>query len=194
MESAERKFDPSAILYGDFPRDRRQALAPQQAPFGEEVGAAQSYVVVEEVDDDNVTLAIAPWPEVDPEGGLSFAPEEERAIAVADRASLQEALRERRTLLEYGGRDDSPELAEREIAAGDVFAIEISGPLPEGGDLREEGEAWIGGPVVDVTALARNAAKAAMLAALTGSPLGAEEAARIAASAEEPGPPEGAPA
>jgi hypothetical protein len=193
MESAERKFDPSAILYGDLPRDGRQALAPQQGPFGEEVSAAHSYVVVEEVDDDNVTLAIAPWPEVDPKGGLSFAPEEQRAAAVADRPSLQEALRRRTTLLEYGGRDDSPELAEREIAAGDVFAIEISGPLPEDGDLREAGEAWVGGAVVDVTALARNVAKAAMLAALTGSPLGAERAARIAGAAEELSPPEGMP-
>jgi len=192
MKSGERKFDPSAILYGDFPRDGRLVLAQQQESFGEGIGAAHSYVVVEEVDDDNVTLVIAPWPEVDPEGGLSFAPEEERGTAVADRASLQAALLERTTLLEYGERSTEPELVERELAAGDVFAIELAAELPEDGDLRDEGVDWIAGPIVDVTALARNVAKAAMLAALTGEPLGEDEAAKIAASAEQPGPAEGA--
>jgi hypothetical protein len=195
----------SAILYGDLPRRQRASeestgAAPAAAriwgrgPLGEEVGAAHSYVVVEEVDDGNVTLVVAPWPEVDPEGcGLSFAPEEDRAAAVADRASLQAALRERTTLLEYGERAE-PDLAEREIAAGDVFAIELAGELPADGDLRDEGAGWIAGPIVDVTALARNVAKAAMLAALTGKPLAEDEAAKIAASAEEPGSQELGPA
>jgi hypothetical protein len=136
-----RSVSATDILYGEFPRQPAADAAPAEAtqsarawgrgPLGEEISEAHSYVVVEEVDDDNVTLVIAPWPEVDPEGGsLRFGPEEGRGAAVADRPSLQAALRERTTLLEYGERGASPELAEREIAAGDVFAIELAGEIP----------------------------------------------------------------
>ena len=160
-------------------RARRKRRWGEGYIFRGEIGA-RDYVVVEEVFDDNVGIVVAPWPQVDAEGGLVFGPAEQRREAVVDRASFQRRL-SRRRVLAYDVSSTDPTMQSRPLSNGDVFAIETSLPK-EGHDLRELEARWIRGSIVDVTAMARDAAKAAMLAALTGEPLSLAEAATIAAS------------
>lgn len=183
-------IDAAGIAYGPpLPpaRTRRKRRWGEGYIFRGEIGK-RDYVVVEEVIDDNVVIVVAPWPFVDPDGGLVFAGEEERRQAVVDRVSFQRRLARRQVVAyEVSGRG-LPALRVREIAAGDVFAIATK--LPEGEvNLRDYGDRWIRGTVIDVTAMARHAAKAAMLAALTGAPLSSAEVVDISESAPEPKPP-----
>jgi hypothetical protein len=185
-KSGRNQIDPSQILYGP---PLPPARAPRKRGWGEKyifrgtVGNRE-YVAVEEIVDDNVGIVVAPWPGVDAEGGLLFADEEERRQAVVDRPSFQRRLGSRKVLA-YGSGDKAlPALRARPLSAGDVFAIETRFPDTEV-DLRTIGAGWIRGTIVDVTAMARDAAKAAMLAALTGAPLSVAEVRAIA----EPAPP-----
>ena len=179
---AARRIDPQNILYGP---PLPPARAPRRRRWGENyifrgsIGD-RDYVAVEEVVDDNVGIVVAPWPGVDADGGLLFADEEERLQAVVDRPSFQRRLANRKVLA-YEGGANAAALRERPLTAGDVFAIETRFPEREV-DLRTIGARWIRGSIVDVTAMARDAAKAAMLAALTGAPLSAVEVNAIAAS------------
>lgn len=175
------QIDPRRILYGP---PLPPARAPRKRAWGQDYifrGAIgdRSYVAVEEVYDDNVGIVVAPWPGVDAEGGLVFGDEEQRLQAVVDRPSFQRRLSRRKVLAYAAGGEALAALRARPLAAGDVFAIETR--FPQAGiDLRSIGARWIRGTVVDVTAMARDAAKAAMLAALTGAPLSAAEVNAIA--------------
>lgn len=180
-KSRRKKLDPRRVLHGPPlppPRASRKRSWGEGYIFRGEIGN-RDYVVVEEVFDDNVGIVVAPWPRVDAEGGLLFGPAEERREAVVDRAAFQRRLTKRRVLA-YDVSSEDPTMQARPLASGDVFAIETSFPEGDGHDLRELGARWIRGTIVDVTAMARDAAKAAMLAALTGEPLTVAEAEKIA--------------
>jgi hypothetical protein len=186
------KIDPAQILYGP-------PLAPKAPPkqrawgheyiFEPEV-TRRDYVVVEELTEDSVGIVVSPWPRVDERGGLEFPPEEERREALVDRAAFEQRLLEREVVAYEMAFVDHAPLQNRPLSPGDVFAIDTN--LPEDGeDLRELGARWINGQVVDVTAMARDAAKAAMFAALAGEPLSFDDAAAIAESPAEEPPAEG---
>ena len=181
--SGRHHIDPRRILYGPpLPPPR----APRKRAWGEKYifrGAVgrRDYVAVEEIVDDNVGIVVAPWPGVDADGGLLFADEEERLQVVVDRPSFQRRLASRKVLAYEIDDKALPALRARALSAGDVFAIETK--LPDGDtDPRTIGARWIRGTIVDVTAMARDAAKAAMLAALTGAPLSPAEVNAIAAA------------
>jgi hypothetical protein len=186
--SSRRQIDSQRILYGP---PLPPARAPRKRGWGEKYifrGAVGSrdYVAVEEIVDDNVGIVVAPWPGVDADGGLLFAGEEERLQAVVDRPSFQRRLASRQVLAYEAGDKALSALRARPLAAGDVFAIETRFPDTDTDtDLRTIGARWVRGTIVDVTAMARDAAKAAMLAALTGAPLSVAEVNAIA----EPPPP-----
>jgi hypothetical protein len=144
------------------------------------------YVVVEEEVDSAIGLVIAEWPRSGPNGSPRFpAGSAELELAVW-REDLQRRLSERR-IPDTGDeeRDSSAipaeterELRTRPISVGDVFAIQPNqdfSPVPDPEQLRNC--EWIG-EAIDITADAREAAKAKMYEALT-PPLDPEVAAEL---------------
>jgi hypothetical protein len=116
--------------------------------------AELSYVTVDEVSQGIVTLLVSEWPEVDERGRLRFSGsgpisidvEESRLAAYLERVRLPERLRG------------------RPIREGDAFAARTTiGRRAPG--LRRPISGWLEAPVFDVTADARDAAKAAYLTA-----------------------------
>jgi|GEM_PF-6337391 len=183
-------IDPARILYGP---PLPPAAPPKRRAWGhgyifEPEVTQREYVVVEEVLEDSVGIVVSPWPRVDERGGLEFPPEEERREALVDRKTFERRLAERGVVAYEMAFVDRAPLQNRPLASGDVFAIETDLP-GEHGDLRELGADWIRGDVVDVTAVARDAAKAAMFAALAGDPLDLDEATAIAERPPEEPPP-----
>lgn len=125
-----------------------------------------AYVVVEEEIDGMLGLVVADWPS----GGLGaprFDDKGEFELAV-DREALQQRTSDRRV----AEADALPyevvrELRSRRVEVGDVFAVRPLEELdPEGDPERLRSCEWIG-ETLDVTAEAREAAKAKMYEALT---------------------------
>jgi len=178
---------PQRILYG--PPLPPRAAEPRR-PWGEgyifeKDISDRAYVVVEEVADEYVGIAVSPWPRVCEDGGLDFGEEEGRRPALVDRDSFQRRLADRRVVAYEMLPGAEEALRARPLASGDVFAIETKLPKDRE-DLRDEKASWIEGTVVDVTAMARDAAKASMLAALSGTPMSVDEAAALSESQPEP--------
>jgi hypothetical protein len=109
------------------------------------------YVAIDRIDDDVATLAVAPWPIVDPDTGrLLFLPREQRTSA----ATSLEAIRDRVD----ADRRASGQLI-RPLRVGDVFWVRGYVERPDGWER-----------VIDVTRPGRFAAKAALLATAAGAP------------------------
>lgn len=142
-----------------------------------------SYIVVEEIFDDDAELILSAWPRLDQRGRLRFSDENERRSVDVSRSELQAALSESRYVsprFERLGRD---QLQRRPLAVGDVFAL--LGSLDEVAKLLENGS-WATvrrDAIYDLTAMARDAAKAAMYAALTRRPLREDEALELVENA-----------
>ncbi len=116
--------------------------------------AELSYITVDEVSQGVVTLLISEWPDADERGRLRFRGAEPVAVDV-DQARLAAYLAIARL----------PErVRDRPLREGDAFAARttirrrVPGP-------RSPISRWLKGPVFDVTADARDAAKAAYLTA-----------------------------
>jgi hypothetical protein len=113
-----------------------------------------SYVVVEEMIEDSVGLNVCGWPDVDESGRLSFT--QPSTLVRVERAWLERQLAEH--------RDQPPDVGERPLRIGDVFAM-ADVELGEG----EESELTITKfepPIHDITAEGRTAAKTALYGAL----------------------------
>lgn len=142
-----------------------------------------SYIVVEEIFDDDAELVLSAWPRLDERGRLRFSDETERRSVDVSRTELQAALSDRRYVsprVERLGRD---QLQRRSVAVGDVFAL--LGSLDDVAKLLEKGS-WATlrrHAIYDITAMARDAAKAAMYAALTRQPLREDEAVELVENA-----------
>jgi hypothetical protein len=148
------------------------------------------YVVVEEEIDGTMGLVVAEWPEGGT-GGPRFHEQGEVELAV-DREALQRRLSERKVPAPAAMNDEiMAELRNRRVEAGDVFAVQSVGAFSPEADPEELRDcAWID-EALDITADAREAAKAKMYEALT-SPLDPRIARRLAAAEErevEPGGP-----
>lgn len=126
---------------------------------------ALSYIVVDELHEGVAGLVIGPWPRLDPSGRLVFGGEAESTAVATSAEALQAVLRRQRRPVVPVPVDEhtEAELRERELSIGDVFAARIDGE-PEG-----DPAAWLGEPVLDVTAEAREAAKAQASATATGA-------------------------
>jgi len=138
---------------GDVPAQMRQDEPPWQPAILANVPPAAlrdlRYVVVDDVDhtDGDVVIVSEPWPTVDMLGRVRHATADavEQYVAVA----RWHALLKRRRI--------PAEVAERPPRIGDAFAM----MLPRSGDVLKPK-----GPVVDVTADAREAARAAFYGAV----------------------------
>jgi hypothetical protein len=142
-----------------------------------------SYLVVDEIVGGSLGLVLSGWPDVDEQGRLRFGGTP--TMLGADRAALQRFLDEHRR---------PTASARRPLRIGDAFAVRvIPGALAEVGDelaaqTRLEPllapEEWIEPPVYDVSADAREAAKAAFYAAVAPV-LTPRKAAELAVLTEE---------
>ena len=134
---------------GDVPRGDAPWVPPILANVPPEVVRTLRYVVVDDVDDaeGDVVVVDEPWPTVDVLGRVRHAAEGARETYVT--VERWAGLLARRRLPE--------ELRTRPPRIGDAFAMR----LPRSGDLKR-----VSGPVVDVTADAREAARAAFYGAV----------------------------
>jgi hypothetical protein len=116
---------------------------------GEAPGPSDRYVAIDRIDDGVATLAVAPWPTVDPvTGRLVFFPADDRAVVTATVETLA-------GLLEND--DLTTRSVRRPLRVGDVFWV-------RGGERPDRWER-----IVDVTRAGRFAAKAALFATATGT-------------------------
>lgn len=160
------------------------------------------YVVVDEVLEGSVTLAVTRWPELDRRGRLRFGRTPPLSVGV-DQATLVRVLASR-VIAEESSTVASPTVvAERPVRVGDVFAVREARPLssltrrrkPKDRESGEDEpppavdpEDWIAPPVYDLTSEARDAAKLAYYAAAS-VPVGRKEVeARIAGELQPRGP------
>jgi hypothetical protein len=124
------------------------------------------YVVVDEIEGSAAGLSVSDWPRVDELGRIRF-PGGARMLG-ADRATFERFLARHR---------QPRELRERPLRVGDAFAVRpLPGALEQARDELEQQRRlepfldparWINPPVYDITADAREAAKASFYAAVT---------------------------
>jgi hypothetical protein len=160
------------------PPDTPIATAAAEGGLVDAALRAASYVAIDRIDGDVVTLAVAPWPTVDPATGrLDFGPAEERRVVTVALPRLQ-------------ARTDADRVATGQL----VRPVRVSDVLLVTG-LAGGIDRW--GSIVDVTRAGRLAAKAALYSAVAPAPTIDEAAglgldpSRIApppAPGETPGP------
>src|SRR5215212_5936618 len=136
------------------------------------------YLVVEEILGSSIGLTLSSWPRVDAEGRLRFSIGSTRSFAV-DRGSLERYLAKRRR---------PRTVRRRPLRIGDVFAVSVNhAALAAVRDELEEptqfrpllrAEDWLRGSVYDLTADAREIAKASFYAAVS-EPLTQSQAASL---------------
>jgi hypothetical protein len=125
-----------------------------------------AYVVIDEIEDGAVGLAVSDWPYVDAHGRIRFPG---GAVLLGAYGSA---------LARFLARHRRPqEIAARELRAGDVFAVRPRWDVLErvGGGVEQhrrlepllDPSEWIEPPVYDVTADAREAAKTSFYASVT---------------------------
>jgi hypothetical protein len=127
----------------------RRAWRPDDAP--DAAAGEDRYVAIDRIDGRVVTLAVAPWPTVDPATGrLDFGPTADRLTVTVSLNTVQARVdRDRRA---------SGQLV-RPIRAGDVLRVRGFAPSPT---------RWLG--VVDATRSGRLAAKAALFSTAAPAP------------------------
>jgi hypothetical protein len=150
------------------PRARQEPGSPWRPASLRRVKTEElRYLVVEEIVGGSVGLALSPWPQTDGEGRLRFADEEALTFAV-----------ERDSFERYLAKHRRPRaLRRRPLRIGDVFAVkvneaalrQVAGQLEEKTSLQPllNPEDWLRAPVYDITADAREVAKASFYAAVT---------------------------
>jgi hypothetical protein len=137
-----------------------------------------AYLVVDELEDGTAGLVVSPWPRLDERGRLHFGDEDDSdSVSVSEDAFLALLAEKRRPIVQIQLDDSSEEeLRTRKLAIGDVFAARIrrGGPGRGGGGGGPDGGApvdphtWLRDEVLDITAEAREVAKAQAAAAVAG--------------------------
>lgn len=147
--------------------DRLSEIAPAHGRLSERAAlAARSeleYIVVDEIEEAVATVICEPWPALDDRGRLRFGGEESRVRAEVDVDELQRTLRRRRPVRGAADPEDAA-LRERALRVGDVFCARVKRDLLAlaPGDPAS----WLLDPIIDVTAAARQQAKAQYFAAV----------------------------
>jgi hypothetical protein len=138
---------PATTGRGRLWRPEETPLARQDQPPHE----SDRYVVVDRIDGDVVTLAVAPWPAIDPATGrLRFDGPGERTVRTVARRPLQARIDR--------ARADLPD-TDRPVRVSDVYLVRGMTRGPARWEL-----------VFDVTRAGRFAAKAALLATVAPAP------------------------
>ena len=155
---------PAAVATPAAPDD---AIAPLWQPFDDRMIAAEAqYVVVDELGDDVAVLVLCSWPTLDEFGRLRFGGERTSYWIVAER--LQQ-------MVDFDRAEANAEAPDRPLRVGDVFAAQPRVALGEPVDVPELVSRSLGRDamasttrrieLVDVSAAARSAAKAALYGA-----------------------------
>jgi hypothetical protein len=153
------------------------ALAPSREELLTEPVPVVEYVVVDELEEQVAVLVIEPWPSVDERGRLRFESPDQRSTVEADAEPLQHLLLERKSV-EQLSEEQRVAFVSRPLRVGDVFCAVIDrAALAAGADSPRQ---WLRAPVIDVTAEARDAARAQYFAAV-GPVLAADEFETLAA-------------
>jgi hypothetical protein len=136
------------------------------------------YVVVDEIVDTAVGLRISPWPWIDSRGRVRFPRAGMRPEVGMGLTDLQTFVNRHRRVEGRRPGNYPEQLRKRRLAIGDVFALRRvpSEPWPPPDDTAPE--AWIAPPVWDLTAQARELAKAAFYAAVAPT-VGPEDSRRL---------------
>jgi hypothetical protein len=129
--------------------------------LAQEHGKELRWVVVDDMDEDDVELAIGPWPSLREDGRVWFGrSEEDYVIAEVPRAGLHAAITAAR------GRQfpGAPEVVDRPLRVGDAFAALVEAGRVPAKDAPPGGHRWpidLGAPdeLADVTLAARELAK-----------------------------------
>jgi hypothetical protein len=129
---------------------------------------ALRHVIIEETVGDSIGLLVAAWPRAGDDGLPIFGDPEQDVEVGADRAALQRHVDRLRRPQRGMPRATSAALRRRPLALGDVFATRVD-PVALDAATREAVAdlAWITGPLFDVTAEARNAAREVFYEAVT---------------------------
>jgi hypothetical protein len=135
------------------------------------------YLVVDELEEDVAVLVVEPWPELDTLGRLNFVGSELRTDVEVDVTEFEALLRNRAPLNQLTEEQRAAFIA-RPLRVGDVFCAVIDRGLLDAGP--DQPSRWLQGPVIDVSAEARQAAKAQYFAAV-GPVLDSDQVAGIAA-------------
>ncbi len=146
QRAPEPRADPTAA-------SERKPWQPDDVPLGdaETLSADDRYVAVDRIDARVVTLAVAPWPTVEPATGrLDFGPRAARRTVTVSLRSLQASVDRDRAA--------SGQLV-RPVRSGDVFLVRGFAQSPARWSV-----------VVDVTRSGRLAAKAALYSTTAPAP------------------------
>lgn len=111
-----------------------------------------SYITIDEISEGIVTLLVSPWPEVDDHGRLRFAGSGPISIDVGEDE-----------LADHLAKRHPQHLRRRRLREGDAFAAPTA--LVRRPGRHRKLSTWLRQPVFDITADARDAAKAATLRA-----------------------------
>ncbi len=147
QRAPEPKPDPTAAAA------ERRPWRPDDVPLGEAetFSTDDRYVAVDRIDGRVVTLAVAPWPLVEPATGrLDFGPRADRRTVTVSLRTLQASVDRDRAA--------SGQLV-RPVRSGDVFLVRGFSPSPTRWSV-----------VVDVTRSGRLAAKAALYSTTAPAP------------------------
>jgi len=146
-----------------LPAAERSSATPVEKAAGAPTAVrAFSYLTVDEISDGIVTLLVSDWPELDRLGRLRFADISPATAIAVDQAALERLLTKSRI---------PRRLAKRPLRESDAFAAETSAPLElDAATRRDKPGEWISPPIYDITADARDAAKASFFSAV-GRPL-----------------------
>jgi hypothetical protein len=136
------------------------------------------YAVIDEMDQHHVRLSVAPWPKVDRWGRLRFG-----SLTAVHSAGVRR--RQLHTFLRHHRRPRS--LAARPLRVGDAFAFKLKGSLADTEMVKLD--RWMGSPVYDITADAREAAKVSFFASVAPTLQPTADAAIIAMAKRSPAGP-----
>jgi hypothetical protein len=167
-----------------LPRDRAAPLAADAAawvPAGfvhERIRwTTLSYIVVDELSKEVAGLVVSSWPLLDPKGRVRFSGSSWRVGARVDElVALLNADR-----IAPGARAGTGPGPQRPVRIGDAFAARVTRPRGRGAAVPPL-ERWLSPPVYDVSADARDAAKAALFGAVAPT-MSEDDVSEIAAEA-----------
>ena len=151
-----------------LPRDRPAPL-PADAAAWVPAGFAReripwtkfSYIVVDELSKEIAGLVVASWPRLDPKGRVRFSGSSWRVGARVDElVALLDAQR-----IVPGTRAGGGARPQRPVRIGDAFAAHVTRPRGRRAAVPPIAR-WLSPPVYDVSADARDAAKAALFGAV----------------------------
>jgi hypothetical protein len=151
-----------------LPRDRAPRLPAEAAAWVPQGFAHEpiswptlSYIVVDELSKDVAGLVVASWPLLDPKGRVRFSGSSWRVGARVD--ELMALLEAERAVAET--RAGSGSARQRPVRIGDAFAAEVTRPRGRIAAVPALSR-WLSPPIYDVSADARDAAKAALFGAV----------------------------